>query len=262
VISVVSFLALGLAAVADQQAPQTAPAAPIVAGHEDEATARAIELSRVVNSEQAMRGIVDRMLHQSLKQSLAANADFQAMEARWPGITDEFIDTIAPIATAAMVKRLPLLQQQAAQIYRDRLTLDEMAALLTFYRSPAGSRLLESAQSQVDLRAALDKQLASHGEGEIDTKEISSIATNAGSRAVGTMTLDDRMALVKFMATSAGQKLPQINAAVLQAASTAANQKDPEAEAEIEAAVKAMIQRHITADAAAANNTGKSGKRR
>jgi len=264
VISVVSFLTLGLAAapVADHQASQPAPAVPIAAAHEDEAAARAIELSRLLNSEQAMRSVVDRLLHQTLKQSLATNPDFQPVETRWPGITDEFIDTIAPIATAATVKRLPLLQQQTAQVYRDRLTLDEMATLLAFFRSPSGSRFLESVQSQADFRSIMDKAIASRGKAEIDGKEINSIATNAGSRAVGTMTLDDRIALVKLMATPAGQKLPQINAAVLQVASTVANQDDPEADAEIEGAVKALIQRHITADAAAADNTGKSGKRR
>lgn len=214
--------------------------------------ATSMELSVLLNSEELVRAVTGRMLQGSLKQSLQASSDFLAMEKRWPGITDEFIATIGPLLTKAALNRVPQFQRDAAAIYREHLTQDDMVALLTFYKSPPGQRMIASIKANAEIGSLLDSQINSPEKTSIAASEVNKVIDNTSSQVIGSQSLEDRFALMQFAATPAGRKLKSISGPLRELSVRSANQTDPAAEAEVATAVKALIRRHMDADAARA----------
>lgn len=244
-VSAALFLTLALQVQTPAPAPVSAPVAPKAAAAADEdIVARSTELSLLLNSEALVRAVLNRTLHETLPESLKRNEAFQKLEARWPGITGEYLTLVEPLVVGPALKRMAVFQQQAAAIYREQLTLAEINEMLAFYKSEAGTRLLNTIKGKADLAPLLNEQRSTGGKTEITQKDIGNVINNMSSQTIGATSFDDRLALMRFSATSAGQKLHNVNIAVQQLSLRLANDVDPDAEAQMAAGLKALIQRH------------------
>ena len=111
-------------------------------------------------------------------------------------------------------------------------------------------RLIDSVRENADAGPLVNQQLETEGKTPISSDDLKQVINNSSSRAIGSLSLEDRFALMRFAATSAGAKMGKVNEAVRALGVRWANLDDPATSAESEAVTKAIILRHVDADAA------------
>jgi hypothetical protein len=135
-----NLLALLLACALPVQAlpPQSLPASSRPAGQEDPA-ARLAAVVMPINRAVAVR--VPRAEAQ-FAETFAADARIAALEARRPGLRGKLAAVVRDAATDAYAQAGEQLQADAAGIYRERFSADELATLTRFFTSPTGQAMI------------------------------------------------------------------------------------------------------------------------
>lgn len=219
-------------------APPPAAAAPAVTA---QMQARALQLSRILNAEATVRAQMNRVLHQTLPETLKADPNFAPVEATLPGITVDMVAVMEPIIVDAVLKRLPAFQEAAAQIYLRHLTADEIDKMIAFYGSPLGQKVIGQVNASVDLSTVLKAQLATGGKADITAQELKAPIASAAQSTISGLSADEQRELVRFALTPAGRKLGAINAEVLKASEAWMNEDDPAVERQVEQAVTKLL---------------------
>lgn len=178
--------------------PARAPVAAAPAATEQAASASAlaagIEIAKLQNPEDATLAGSDVAIRAVLRKILAADPDIVAMDKAHPGFAVAGGEAIRSTTLAILKDRLPVLWSRLGAAFARRLSEPELRETLTFYRSPAGARIVRAAMSGIDITTLVDKQVADPDR-KVETGELAAtLATSAGS-AIRGATADDRAAL-------------------------------------------------------------------
>lgn len=233
----------------------TAPAAALVpralsihAASDAVHDARSLELARVLNSEAMTRAQTEKMLDETLPATLAADPDFKAMEKDYPGITKAMLGAMRTIVVEDVMKSLPTLWDRVSKIYGEELSTAELDEAIAFYRTPTGTRLLESMSREADLSGMLKTMIAAEAatvtEGALRTETLASAKKTAGKLDSG-----DRQAITNFGWSPAGAKMRTANNRVMAVVAAWSNETTPEADARMEKAMIEVVEKFIGKDA-------------
>ncbi len=200
----------------------------------------AAQVARITNSEEVTRIQTRKLLAETLPKTMADNAEFVEMERDSPGLIKAVVEATAPLITESTIRQLPLLWARLAPIFTRTFTAEELRALLDFYTSPAGARLLKTMAGGADFSASLSNTMASGGS-TLTTQHARAAALAGGVEVARSASPEDLAALQAFANSAAGIKMRAIADEVREATVAWGNEPDPALDAQIEKTVEAVV---------------------
>lgn len=236
------FAAILLQGVAVPPGVPPVAAVPAVAEQAPSAAALAagIEIAKLQNPEDATLAGSDVAIRAVLHKTLAADPDVVAIDKAHPGFAAAGEEAIRSTTMAILKDRLPMLWNRLGAAFARRLSEPELRETLTFYRSPAGARLVRAAMSGIDVTTLIDRQVADPDR-KVETDELATTLATSASSAIRSASADDRTALYRFVFTPLGLKIRALNPDLLRIAADWGNERSPADEKRIETAVGAAL---------------------
>lgn len=205
--------------------------------------ALAHELATLLNPEEPLMGAMDRAFGDSLPELMKADPQLKALEDEHPGILKVMADAMRPILLRYLRASIPELRDRIAVIYSD-LSETHLRALIGFYRSPTGQRMIELMTSGIDTDAMM-RTLIANDASETTAAELTGVTRNAASSAVGRMTPAQVREAGQFGMSPAGRALTALQPRIVAAMAEWSNNPSPAVQAEIEAAIIPVVQQYI-----------------
>lgn len=194
-----AMIALALTAFAQVATAQTLPAAT---GTQQPVSTTATALTDLL-SESA--SLVMRA-RRDFPASRRASPMLQALEIDYPGVTDYVIDHTLPNAELRIKERGARMQPQIAAYISANMTEGDLAKVLSFYRGPAGTRLLDIAR---DASAVPIMRRVGSSAGQLTGSDVASGTAEAAAAMGGfsaKLTDAERTETRRFGESAAGKK--------------------------------------------------------
>ena len=242
-------IALVIALAAAAPAPAAAPAAqvPVQTASAVPATkATAAALARAVAPGDLMIPYELEQAHRAIVGLPQIDEDAKALESEYPGIWAAVWTAIEPEMHQWVEADYPGFWAALEQMYMARLTEPEAQALLTFYRSPTGQKLIRGMIENFDAMPMVKDVVASPSEAV--TAESMNRATDAArSKAVATIGREDTGELLILMGHIDMAKFRAIGAETQQITLDWVNKPNPEGDKRLQRLMEDAIQRYKAA---------------
>ena len=204
----------------------------------------ALELAEVLNSPALMRVQFDKLFDETFPRSFAANSEMVALETTEPGILKEMLAAMRPILEEDLRASLPELWNDLAKIYAAELQASEIKEVTAFYRSEVGQHLVAAMGEGMDFSTAVSKSLLAPDD-ELQEQDLTAGLMAGVAGLSKRLTPEDYQAIIDFTSKSPGSKLATIAPKTVAETTRWSNRADPETEAEVQAAVDAVVQRRL-----------------
>jgi len=145
--------------------------------------------------------------------SMAADAGGREMEQTYPGITAALWAAAEPEVRRAMTEQHPQYVDLIASIYSSRLTPAELEALLQFYSTPTGRKILDQIQRGMVPDAIYEEALRT---GQLSQTAMQAAIDAESRKFSATLTPEDRAAIVGVMRAVPMAKMERLNAELIQ----------------------------------------------
>lgn len=146
------------------------------------------------------------LMREQLLNEFHQNADFQALELEYPGLTVAVVDAVLPVAVKQTEKNTPALIERLANLYAVEMTADDVVVATEWFASPAFSRISAAMVNNMDLSTIIKNAMAD-AESQVSDEELEALRDNSAARSTDKMSSADRAALMRFSATSAFARL-------------------------------------------------------
>lgn len=170
----------------------------------------------------ARREIADQLVQAVLPESLMVEGVLFGWQKGLETEKDNFakLDALSPGLGAELEKRgraelvlmvkddMPALHATMAEIYAASATDDELRQILTFYRTPAGQKLIRNVAMGVEIPETT---------GNFTAEQLTQATTKAAVSAYGSLTSDERVVVIKLGMSPAGRRMRAMTPAVQQA---------------------------------------------
>ena len=200
------------------------------------------ELGRLMNSEEVTRAQSEKLFEETLPKSLAANPDFQALEAKYPGISKAAIDAMQPVLMRQVMTALPELWRRLGTFYAANMTESELHGAVDFFSSPTGSKVIKLIAMGMDLSAAVSDVMKG---GEITDRALVAGLRGSAAGLAAALSAAEERECARFLATPSGKKLIAISRQARAVAVQWSNESSPEQDAEIERVMTEVMERFI-----------------
>lgn len=168
----------------------------------------ATDLAHFLFAKPIVMAQITSVIDVNLPQSMLTNSDYGAIEEAYPGVIDSALAAIRPIMLKAYEEKLPLLWSQMAQHYVENYTADEIVAMLEFYRSPTGVRLLQGVRENIDMQEVMDAAVKSGGAQTIETAAAQRAGGQTAVKAANkSLSNADKVAIFRFEQSPLGRKI-------------------------------------------------------
>jgi hypothetical protein len=194
-------------------------------------------------------------LSQSLKDSLraqitqvfVADQDFQDMEKEYPGIIEDLIETLVPMAIRQTEATIPDFIDRLTTLYSDNMTVDEMIEASAWLSSPVFSRLRMSMESKFDIRQIVTKFMVDE-DTQISGTDLQTMKLDAVAKTYPNLSLEDKASLMRMSSTQGVRKFVSLEKQSQEIETIWTNEESPEDDAEIEAATIAVMEKYMEID--------------
>ena len=137
-------------------------------------------------------------------------ADLGALDKIQAGLSGRFIDRGRAEIVAIVSERIPEMHSQIAAIYADNCTEEELKALIAFYSSPVGKKLIRSMTMSISGSDPFEDD-------KVTAAEATQANREAAREAVKTLSGDEWIEAAKFGLSPTGRKVkslaPKVQAA-------------------------------------------------
>lgn len=205
-----------------------------------------VELARMLNSEEITRAQGAKMLADTFPKAMADDPDLKLAEQAYPGVVKALLDAVMPAALEQTIRRLPLLWDRIGSLYAENLTADEIRAVLQFYHSPAGLKVIQVMTNETDFSAAVKESIDSE-DNKISTGALRKGLMTGISKLSDRLSTDERAAVVRFSVTPAGSKAGALAPRIQALAVEWANESDAENSAQLQKLALDTVQKFIAA---------------
>lgn len=206
--------------------------------------ARALELAKLTQPRELVLSAVMAQTDKHFVSVLGGTPEGKEMEAAYPGILDAMYKGARGELVTAMEAMIPQMWDSFADLLAARLTLAEMEAMETFYRTPTGRKMLQGAMGAIDMKG-LFTEAARQEDVTIGSADINKVQAQAVRGAVASVDASDMAALEAFNRSGAAMKIVSLTPDFQKIMLEQANSRDPASEARMEAAMMAAMQAHI-----------------
>jgi hypothetical protein len=206
----------------------------------------ALQLSRILNSEINIIGDADddQQAVEMMQELFDSDPEMVEMERDYPGIVKQFAEAMLPIINKSSLERLPQLQASQAALYQDTFTDPELAALIEFYSSPTGRKLVAQTLDTIAFDTTMTEMKQS------PDFEYSAASTVADTRAAGAkiatgMDRQDQLTLAEFGRSGLIPKLQAMALKTHQIVIDWNNEYAPGEEAALDAAIETILDKRM-----------------
>lgn len=240
---VVQFAAALLAAApsaAQQQLPKTATESGPAVSQSTAAT-----LARTVAPADLM---IPMEVEQARKAVLAlptVDEDAKQLEQEYPGLYAAVWVAAEPEMRRSTEAEFPQFWAALEQLYLSRLTEREAQAVLAFFRSPTGQKLLRNMLGSFDVTPLIGDMAKSKF--KIDEQQMRSITDAAKAKAVQQIGPEDEASLLQLMASIDLEKFRAIGAETQKITLEWVNKEDPEGGEKLTKIMQAAMEEYMAA---------------
>jgi hypothetical protein len=168
------------------------------------------------------------------------------LESDYPGIWSAVWTAIEPEMRRWVEADYPAFWAALEQLYAARLTEQEAQALLTFYRSPTGQKLLRGMVQNFDASPILKDVLASPSS-TVSAEQMSRVTNAAKSKAVATIGPEDTGEVMILMHYIDLEKFQSLGAETQKVTLDWVNKADPEGDKRLEELMRGAMERYMAA---------------
>lgn len=194
---------------------------------------RALALSKLLQPRDVMLQALVGVVEKDVPAALARDPAAALMEHEYPGIIDAMMAAALPEITGPFEANLPSLWDRFADLYQERMTIDEIDAAYRFYSSPTGQKVVRTMHQSLDTRAILDDAMAGDSTA-VSSEAIEQAQTGALAQFIATMTSEDRAALEALAKSPMIGKLQELGPEVQRLTMEFLNRPDPDGEARVQ----------------------------
>jgi uncharacterized protein DUF2059 len=236
--------ALAAAAPAPVAAPPQSPVQATPAAPATKATAAA--LARAVAPGDLMIPYELEQAHRAIVGLPPIDEDAKALEGEYPGIWAAVWAAIEPEMRQWVEADYPGFWAALEQMYVARLTEPEAQALLTFYRSATGRKLIRGMIENFDAMPMV-KDVVAAPDSAVTAETLNQATRAAQSRAVAQIGREDVGELMILIHYVPMEKFRAIGAETQQITLDWVNKPDPEGDKRLQRLMEDAIQRYKTA---------------
>ena len=201
--------------------------------------ADALGFAQTTMPEKPFDDMTTAMIERGFREGLGEGA--AALEKASPGIVDEMQSAIRSATAAMRANAYRDTLERYARLYSQALSPAETAELGKFYRTPTGQKLIAAKYaSMTSVSVALDR--------DTTTQDVAQINRRAVNSALGEMSGEDMIELMKFGTLPSFRKLKALSQTVNELEVAMANEGNPEAEQAVADAVGAVMKRRGLSD--------------
>lgn len=172
------------------------------------------------------------------------DADAKQLESQYPGIWSAVWIAIEPEVRRYVESDYPKFWSALEQLYLSRLSEAEAQALLAFYRTSTGQKLLRGLIQNLDAAPAVAEMVESRS-GSVSAEQMTAITDRAKLRAVKEIGPEDESNLMTLVKTIDLVKFRSLGAETQKLTLDWVNAEDPEADAQIQSLMEAAMERYI-----------------
>jgi hypothetical protein len=236
-----------LAALSFPALAQPAPAEPRSAeAGQRVSPATAAALARVVAPLEM--GIAGE-LEQARKAIIALptmDEDAKALEQEYPGLYAALWAAVEPEMRRSTEADYPSFWAALEQLYLARLTEAEAQAVMTFFKSPTGQKLLRATYGSIDATPVVAEMVKTENYA-LDEKQMKSVMDAAKAAAVKQIGAEDQADLWILMASIDLKKFQALGAETQKVTLEWVNKQDPEGDARIGTIMEEAMKQYMAA---------------
>ncbi len=227
-----------------QSVPVPMAALPLIKPTE-ESKALALELAVLLNSEQLTRRQLKRAYTETLPKVFADNAQFRALEFEYPGVTAVAIKAEEEITVPGTIAILPDLQGALAIAISERMDAAELKYLLDFYRSSAGTKVLDGIAEGSDFSAIAQKNI-NDDTADLTADDLKGATATASMPIImNKMTKEDMQQMARFGLSPVGRKWRRMGSILLTTAADYQNRNNGDLRARAEENVAVAVMQYM-----------------
>ena len=172
------------------------------------------------------------------------NEDAKTLETEYPGIWEAVWKAIEPQIRQYVEEDFPRFWSKLENLYSSRLTEREAQAILFFYRSPTGQKMLRTMLTGVD-PAPLIAGIANSEDSTISAEQMRSATDTARLRVLQSLGPADQEQLKALMGSISLDKFRSIGAETQRLTLEWVNEDDPAFDAKVDPLVEAAMEKYI-----------------
>jgi hypothetical protein len=239
-------LPLPLSAASATSVDASSPAiAPIAADR----LAAAKELVSIIASIKGSETQISTFATDFVGKLMVSSPELIAMEKGFPTIRADLKAAWLPILFKANRKLWPAYEGELSRLLASNLATDELHAASTFYRSPAGQRLVNRVRDKLTMSSSASELVSNISTNPDKPAGVSAPTVSGDLKAAAKATVsetssEDIRAAFLFGISAAGRKFVALNPKRAELEAKWFNMSDPESEKEIEAATLRVFERY------------------
>lgn len=224
---------------------QATPAAPQPAGAGQKVSqATAAALARTVAP---MEPMLRAEMEQARKAILALpthDDDARQLEQDYPGLYAALWTAVEPDMKRSAEASYPSYWAALEQLYLARLTESEAQAVMTYFKSASGQKLIRTMYGSFDA-APMVAEMTKSNDYTVSEGQLKAATDAAKAKAVQQITDDDKADLWMLMASIDLQKFKAIGAETQKVTLEWVNRPDPEGDASMQELMEQAMQRYM-----------------
>lgn len=159
--------------------------------------------------------VQDRMLAQArpfaqatVATMLESEKGLADLNQQFPGLDQAMVDALQPLMRDAMLKTIPLYQEDLAHFYRKNLSVEVANTSADFWTSPSGKRALDEVTSLRSNNSVISSLVSQRNP---TTADLAADAKSSVGRYQAEVSERSKLALTVFYLTKAGKSLFALN---------------------------------------------------
>jgi hypothetical protein len=226
---------------------QSATAAPNTAGASQTVSlATAAALARAVAPLETMLPLEMEQARKAIIALPTLDDDARQLEQDFPGIYAALWTAVEPEMRRTTEASYPGYWAALEQMYQARLTENEAQAVLKFFKSPGGQKLIRTMYGSFDT-APMVAEMASSNNYTVNETQMKAATDAAKAKAVRQISDDDKADLLVLMASIDLAKFRAIGAETQKVTLAWVNREDPEGEAGLQKFMEQAMQGYMAA---------------
>lgn len=200
------------------------PAVPAPAPEFPSARQAAAALAQTVAPREIMIPLNLKWAEKGMEELPKLNAESGALEREYPGIHQTMWLAAKDEVRAQLEKDIPDLWRRLERLYVAEMTESEIRALLNFYATPTGQRLIAAMYGNSDLQPMIES-MATSGDGNASEQSFKDVTENAKRKAIANANIEPKD-ILPLMSSLSLPKMRAIGQKVQQAALEWVNEDD------------------------------------
>jgi hypothetical protein len=228
--------------------PSAVAQTPAVAAQSDAVRGGALELAQLLNPPEPLIAIAGRSFDEAFDKGMTAEGS-EALEKAYPGMVAELRRAAREITLADLRSDIPAMHRRYARFFEEQFTQEELTALIAFYRTSTGTKIIQAKFANIDVSRLTDR-FVEDSDAKLSAADVNALNRGAMPGVFKEMSAADIRALMAFGLSPVGKKLRSVTPQMAQLEAEIANEPDPKLDAAIEAASRKVYQRFGLDDAA------------